>query len=218
MTSKDLQDELSGFQLPKQVEADDVSALSLCADVSDLTIILNKDDSEGQSSDEILPLVYDELRRHAANRMAQERRDHTLQPTALVHEAWLRLSNSSRGDTKWDNRAHFFGAAARAMRRILVDSIRKKRAIKRGGDQIRIDIEKVDLAHTSAEEKVLLIDEALSRLEESSPDKARVVMLKYYGGHSNQKVGEILGVSERTVERHWAYCKAWLFQSIKDES
>jgi RNA polymerase sigma factor (TIGR02999 family) len=207
------------FQLPKSepIEVDDVEALSFCAGLSDLTIILNRIDKTGYESEEILPLIYDELRRYAALRMAQERRDHTLQPTALVHEAWLRLSNNGKNRTKWDNRAHFFGAAAKAMRRILIDSIRKKRSLKRGGDQIQVDIEHVELAQTSCEEKVLLIDEALSRLEAISPDKAKVVMLKYYGGHSSTRVAEILEVSERTVERHWAYCKAWLFQSIMED-
>ena len=213
-------DEARGFQLPKpqQIEVDDLSALSLCAGLSDLTLILNRVDTPGYESDEVLPLIYDELRRYAALRMAQERSDHTLQPTALVHEAWLRLSNNGKHKVKWDNRAHFFGAAAKAMRRILIDSIRKKRSLKRGGDQVRVDIEHVELAETSCEEKVLLIDEALSRLEAVAPDKAKIVMLKYYGGHSSKKIAEILDVSERTVERHWAYCKAWLFQSITEDA
>ena len=211
-------DEAKNFHLPDshQINVDDVAALSLCADLPDLTIILNQVDAPGYDSDEVLPLIYDELRRYAALRMAQERCDHTLQPTALVHEAWLRLSNNGKNRTKWDNRAHFFGAAAKAMRRILIDSIRKKRSLKRGGDQLRVDIEHLDLADTSCEDKVLLIDEALSRLESVSPEKAKIVMLKYYGGHSNRKIAEILEVSERTVERHWAYCKAWLFQSITE--
>lgn len=184
-------------------------------DVADLTIILNRVSNPKYALADDLPLIYDELRRYAASRMLQERRDHTLQPTALVHEAWLRISRGSdcKG-RKWDNRAHFFGAAAKAMRRILIESVRRKYALKRGGAMVRVDIDQVDLADTSGEEKVLLIDEALSRLESVHPEKAQIVLLKYYGGHSNHRVAEIMGMSERTVERHWAYCKAWLFQSI----
>ena len=167
---------------------------------------------EGHASEELLPLVYAELRRHASVRMANEAPGHTLQPTALVHEAWLRLFD---GNQMWQNRAHFFGAAAEAMRRILIENARRKSRLKRGGNQLHLDIEQLELAATTPDEKVLLIDEALKRLETQDPEKARVVTLKFFGGLTNQEAAESMGVTERTIERHWAYAKAWLFQSIR---
>jgi len=167
---------------------------------------------ETGASEKLLPLVYDELRRHAAVRMAQEAPGQTLQPTALVHEAWLRLVGN--GDRTWANRAHFFGAAAEAMRRILIENARRKARLKRGGDQVRLDIDQLELAETTPDEKILLIDEALEKLQVQDPEKARVVVLKFFGGRTNQEVAEVLGVTERTVERHWAYAKAWLYQII----
>jgi RNA polymerase sigma factor (TIGR02999 family) len=168
---------------------------------------------EANASEDLLPLVYDDLRRHAAVRMAHESAAQTLQPTALVHEAWLRMTGKS--ERKWENRAHFFGAAAEAMRRILIEHARRKSRLKRWGGQQRLDIDEVDLAATTPEDKILLIDEALERLEQDDPEKARVVMLKFFGGHTNQEVADALGLTERTIERHWAYAKAWLFQNIR---
>ena len=170
---------------------------------------------EGQASEELLPLVYDELRRLAAARMAQELAGQTLQPTAVVHEAWLRLVGD--GDRTWQNRAHFFGAAAEAMRRILIENARRKSRLKRGGGQVRVNIEELELAATTPDEKVLLIDEALERLQAEDPQRARVVVLKFFGGLSNHEVAENLGVAERTVERQWAYAKAWLFRNIRTQ-
>lgn len=167
---------------------------------------------EGHASEELLPLVYAELRRHASVRMASEAPGHTLQPTALVHEAWLRLFDGNR---LWQNRAHFFGAAAEAMRRILIENARRKSRLKRGGNQLHLDIEQLELAATTPDEKVLLIDDALKRLEVQDAEKARVVTLKFFGGLTNQEAAESMGVTERTIERHWAYAKAWLFQSIR---
>jgi RNA polymerase sigma factor (TIGR02999 family) len=115
----------------------------------------------------------------------------------------------------WQNRAHFFGAAAEAMRRILIESARRKSRLKRGGDQVRVDVDQLELAATTPDEKVLLIDEAIEKLEAQDPEKARVVVLKFFGGRTNQEVAETLGVTERTVERHWAYAKAWLFNEIR---
>ncbi len=167
---------------------------------------------EACASEKLLPLVYGDLRRHAAVRMAHEAAGQTLQPTALVHEAWLRISDGNRA---WQNRAHFFGAAAEAMRRILIENARRKSRLKRGGDQLRVDIDQLELAAATPDDKILLIDEALERLQADDPEKAQVVILKFFGGRTNQEVADTLGVTERTVERHWAYAKAWLFQSIR---
>jgi RNA polymerase sigma factor (TIGR02999 family) len=168
---------------------------------------------ESCAAEELLPLVYEELRRHAAARMAQEPAGQTLQPTALVHEAWLRLFNG--GGCQWQNRAHFFGAAAQAMRRILIENARHKARFKRGGGLQRVDIDAVELPATVPEERILQIDEALERLQTLDPEKARVVVLKFFGGLSNAAAAECLDVTERTVERHWAYAKTWLFQEIQ---
>ena len=168
---------------------------------------------EASASTDLLPLVYGELRRHAAGRMARESASETMQPTALVHEAWLRLIG--HGERRWENRAHFFGAAVEAMRRILIENARRKARLKRGGNPLRIDLESADLSATTPDEKVLMIDDALERLRQEDPEKAQVVVLKFFVGLTNQEVAENLGVTERTVERHWAYAKAWLFQSIR---
>lgn len=138
-----------------------------------------------------------------------------MQPTALVHEAWLRIFDG--GESHWQNRAHFFGAAAEAMRRILIENARKKSRLKRGGNQRPVDVDDVEIADTTPEEKVLLIDDAVEQLKEKDPEKARVVMLKFFGGLTNQQVADALQVTERTVERHWAYAKAWLFQTIRSQ-
>ncbi|MDQ8205256.1 sigma-70 family RNA polymerase sigma factor [Pelagicoccus sp. SDUM812003] len=181
---------------------------------SDITLCLNAlCDGDEQAADELLPLVYDELRRHAASRMSREGPDHTLQPTALVHEAWMRIVGDSQ--QRWENRAHFFGAAARAMRRILIESARRKTRLKRGGKQVKVDFDSVEIASSAPEEKLLLINEALEKLEMSDPLKAKVVLLKFFGGSTHQEVAEALGISERSVERHWAYAKSWLFTEIQ---
>jgi RNA polymerase sigma factor (TIGR02999 family) len=168
--------------------------------------------AKGAASSELLPLVYEELRRLAMSRMSREIEGQTLQATALVHEVWLRLVGE--GDRTWQNRAHFFGAAAEAMRRILIENARRKSRFKRGGHFVRVDLGDVELAETTADDKILLINEALEKMEVADPEKARVVVLKFFGGLTHQEVAENLGVTERTVERHWAYAKAWLFQEI----
>jgi len=184
------------------------------ASFSDITLILHAvGRGEACASEELLPLVYNELRRHASARMSHEQAGQTLQPTALVHEAWLRIFDG--GESRWENRAHFFGAAAEAMRRILIENARKKSRLKRGGNQRLLDVDDMEIAETTPEEKVLLIDEAVEQLQAQDPEKARVVVLKFFGGLTNQEVAETLHVTERTVERHWAYAKAWLFQAIR---
>lgn len=164
---------------------------------------------------EILPLVYAELRKLAAHKMAHEASGHTLQATALVHEAWLRLVPADH--QSFQNRGHFFAAAAESMRRILIEHARKKSRLKRGGDQARLNLDDLDLAAAPPDDKLLLVDEALKQLEREAPDKARIVVLKFFGGLTNQQVAEILQVTERTVERQWAFAKAWLFQNIRQE-
>lgn len=182
--------------------------------MSDVTLVLQgMARGEKQAADDLLPLVYEELRRLAAARMAREAAGQTLQPTALVHEAWLRLVNDP--DRNWQNRAYFFAAAAEAMRRILVENARRKSRLKRGGDQERINIEDVNLAETTPDEKLLLVNDALEQLEKDNPERARVVVLKYFSGLTNKEVGETLGVSESTVDRHWVSAKRWLFKKIQ---
>jgi RNA polymerase sigma factor (TIGR02999 family) len=165
--------------------------------------------------EELLALVYEELRKLAAARLAQEQAGQTLQPTALVHEAWLRLTGP--GGQNWQNRAHFFAAAAEAMRRILIENARRKSRLKRGGGQTRVDIQTLDLAATTPDDKILLIDEALEQLQAEDPDRAKVVLMKFFGGLTNQEVAQTLGVTERTIERQWAFAKAWLFQKIRSQ-
>jgi RNA polymerase sigma factor (TIGR02999 family) len=182
--------------------------------MSEITLVLQAvGRGEQQASESLLPLVYDELRRLAAARMAQESSGQTLQPTALVHEAWLQLVGA--GERTWQNRAHFFGAAADAMRRILIDKARRKSRLKHGGGQARLNIDELELAATTADDNVLLINEALEKLEQEDPEQARVVVLKYFGGLTNLEVAENLGIAERTVDRQWACAKARLFRWLR---
>jgi RNA polymerase sigma factor (TIGR02999 family) len=184
--------------------------------MSEITLMLQAiGRGEKRASEDLLPLVYAELRQLAAMRMAREAAGQTLQPTALVHEAWLRLV--TEGDRSWENRAHFFRAAALAMRRILVDRARNKSSLKRGGGRERVNIEDIDLAAAPTDDRVILVDDAVTRLEAEDPESARVVTLKFFGGLTNKEVAESLGVTERTVERQWAYAKACLFQMIREE-
>jgi RNA polymerase sigma factor (TIGR02999 family) len=152
----------------------------------------------------------------AAARMAREAKGHTLQPTALVHEAWLQLVGD--GDRTFQNRAHFFGAAADAMRRILIDNARRKIALKRGGGEIPLDIADFDIAANAPDEQVLLINEVLKRLEAEDPEKARIVVMKFFGGLTNQEVAENLGLGLRTVVREWTCAKIKLFRWIREQS
>ena len=169
----------------------------------------------GGISQELLPLVYKQLRELAASRMAREMEGQTLQPTALEHEAWLRLQ--SNASPVWRNRAHFFGAASEAMRRILIESARRKLRLKRGHRAEHVSIENVDVAQTEPDERILLIDEALSRLNVTDPELARIVTLKFFGGLTNAEVAEVLRVTERTIYNKWVFAKAWLFKNIREE-
>jgi RNA polymerase sigma factor (TIGR02999 family) len=165
--------------------------------------------SDPKLARELLPLVYDELRRLAAQRLAREAPGQTLQATALVHEAYLRLVGESP-DRPWDGRGHFFAAAAEAMRRILVENARRRHRLKRGGDRARVDLERVDLAAPGIDDDVLALDEALERLAQIEPVKAQVVQLRVFAGLTIGQVAEVLGLSISTTDRYWAYARAWL--------
>ena len=183
--------------------------------MSDITLVLNAiNRGETEASEKLLPLVYNELRNLATARMLQEAPGHTLQATALVHEAWLRLVGESNRD--WKGRAYFFAAAAEAMRRILVEHARRKARFKHGGGYQRLNIEDLELAEASPDEKVLLVNDALENLERSNPERARVVVMKFYAGMTNKEVADLLGIGERSVDRHWVCAKAWLFQKLQD--
>ncbi len=166
-----------------------------------------------QAMDELLPLVYAELRRMAGARMSSERGSHTLQPTALVHEAFLRLTGGKTMD--FENRAHFFGAAAEAMRRILVESARRRSSLKRGGDQIRLELTQIDLtASQSDPEQLLALDELISKLERHDRSIGTVVKLRHFVGMTVQEVADAMGSSPRTVHRQWNTGRAWLKQEL----
>jgi RNA polymerase sigma factor (TIGR02999 family) len=182
---------------------------------ADLTRILQSLGQPGCGSEELLPLVYNELRQLAAVRMARQSAGQTLQATALVHEAWLRLDDGH--GRVWQNRAHFFRAAAQAMRHILIERARKKMSLKHGGRPEYVSLDDVDVADELPEERILLIDEALERLQKKDAELAQVVMLKFFGGLTNAEVAEMTGVTERTVQTKWVFAKAWLLKSIEEE-
>lgn len=184
--------------------------------MNDVTLILQEiSKGDGRAAEELLPLVYDELRRLAAGRMAGLAAGQTLQPTVLVHEAWLRLVNEE-GRT-WQNREHFFRVAAQAMRNILVDRARRKLSLKRGGGDHRVQLDDIQLEAALPDERVLLVDQCLDQLEQEDPESAQLISLKFFAGMTNQEVANILGVTERTVERRWAFARASLYQLMKQE-
>jgi RNA polymerase sigma factor (TIGR02999 family) len=167
---------------------------------------------DSKAADTLLPLVYDELRQLAAQRMAQEAPGQTLQATALVHEAWLRLGGDDQPG--WQNRAHFFAAAAEAMRRILIDKARRKNYLRHGGGAERVNLDGLDLAASVDDEQLLALNEALDHLAAHDAVKAQVVKLRFFAGLTNEQVARVLSVSEPTVKRHWAYARAWLFREM----
>jgi RNA polymerase sigma factor (TIGR02999 family) len=162
---------------------------------------------------QLLPLVYDELRKLAAARMSAEASDHTLQPTALVHEAYLRLVGPE-DQNRWDNRGHFFAAAAEAMRRILVEAARKKARLKHGGNR-RVDFENIEPEAPSERDDLIALDEALTRLAEEDPQAAQLVELRHFSGITLAEAAQILGISPRTADRVWAFARAWLHREIQ---
>jgi RNA polymerase sigma factor (TIGR02999 family) len=181
--------------------------------INDVTQILQAvQKGDPKAADELLPLVYDELRKLAAAKMAREAAGHTLQPTALVHEAWLRLVGDQ--DKEWAGRAHFFGAAAEAMRRILIDKARRRRAVRHGGEQQRVDLEELELACPLPDDQLLAVDEALDKLASAHPRQAELVKLRYFVGMTVQEAAQVLGISPDTAKDDSAHARAWLFREI----
>jgi len=182
--------------------------------VSDVTRILEAvERGDGRAAEQLLPLVYAELRRLAAHKMAGENPGQTLQPTALVHEAWLKLVGQE--NRRWQDRNHFFAAAAEAMRRILIDNARRKLRLRHGGRQQRVQLDDCAQAATSEDDHVLAVDEALEKLARLDPQRAEVVKLRYFIGLSFQETAEVLGISEPTAKRYWSFARAWLHEEIR---
>ena len=183
--------------------------------MSDVTRLLEAADrGEHDAGEKLLQLVYSELHRMAEQKLAGELPGQTLQPTALVHDAWLRLVGDD-GKSGLANRAHFFGAAAQAMRRILIDRARRKRAEKRGGGAEHIDLDSVDVAVNADDTTLLRIDEALEKLAQEDPPSAELVRLRFFVGLKNDEAAEVLNISERTVKRYWTFARAWLYDELR---
>ena len=184
--------------------------------MNDVTQILQASGrGDRRAVEDLLPLVYDELRGLAAARMRSQTNNHTLQPTALVHEAWLRLVKSE--NQTWQNRAHFFRAAAEAMRHILIEHARRKLTLKHGGGRPHLDIADWECAAPTLDESILLIDEGLERLAKEHPEHAKIVEMKFFGGMNNEEVAEAMGIGARTVHRHWVFAKLWLSDKLRGE-
>ena len=206
--------ELSGRETPNVRWISPVN-LARIFRVSDVTRILEAiQRGDSQAADELLPLVYDELRRIAAYKMAQEAAGHTLQPTALVHEAWLRLAGD--GNPKFEGRAHFFAVAAEAMRRILVEAARRKRSLKRGGGAERQELDESQFVQSAPSEELLAVDEALDLLAADDATAANLVKLRYFAGMTMEESAAALGIPLRTAERLWTYARAWLRRKIAE--
>jgi RNA polymerase sigma factor (TIGR02999 family) len=186
------------------------------SNVSEVTRILSAiRNGDAQAAKELLPLVYDELRRLAASKLSHENPGQTLQATALVHEAWLRLGDQE--NQAWNGRPHFMGAAAEAMRRILIDNARRKRALRHGGGQLRVDLQEMEIAVPVKDDDLLEVDAALERFTAQDKQKAELVKLRYFTGLTIEEAAEILGVSTPTANRWWAYARAWLHKEIEDQ-
>jgi len=181
--------------------------------MSDATLLLAAvEQGDPTAAHKLLELLYEELRRLAASKMAHEARDQTLQPTALVHEAWLRLVVSQ--NPRFENRAHFFSAAAEAMRRILIDRARRKLTRRHGGNMERVDLEGLDLAAPAADEQLLAVHEVLNNLAKNYPVQAEVVKLRYFVGMTNEETAEALSISVATVKNYWTFARTWIFNEI----
>jgi RNA polymerase sigma factor (TIGR02999 family) len=185
--------------------------------MSDVTQLLDRlDGGDAQAAEELLPLVYAELRRLAEQRLTRERSGQTLQPTALVHEAYLRLVDRPE-PAKWNSRGHFFAAAAEAMRRILVEAARRKGRLRHGGELARVPLASAEPAAETPDDDLLALDEALEQFEEFAPEKAALVKLRYFAGLTLDEAAEALNLSRSTAARHWAYARAWLYRRIRGQ-
>jgi len=181
--------------------------------MSEVTRILTAiEQGDARATDELLPLVYAELRRMAAHKMSAEPAGHTLQPTALVHEAWLQLVDSP--NQSWQNRAHFFGASAEAMRRLLIARARRKQTQRRGAGAAHLNVDDFDIASPAPDDQLLALNDALDRFAALEPQQAELVKLRYFVGLKIGEAAEVLGISEATAKRWWAYARAWLFEEI----
>lgn len=190
----------------------------MLAPMADVTQILEAiEQGDRQAAEQLLPLVYDELRKLATRKLAQEKPGQTLQATALVHEAYIRLVGTDRVQ-RWDSRGHFFAAAAEAMRRILVESARRKNRRKHGGGLNRVDLQDADLAYTSSPDELLAIDDALAQLAAEDADAAQLVKLRYFAGLSIEEAATMMGIGRSTAYDHWDYARAWLRVAIQNES
>jgi len=183
-------------------------------DVTQLLQAIGRGDSGAM--DRLIPLLYDEIHRIAAGQMKGERRNHTLQPTALVHEAYVRLLDSR--NPNWENRAHFLGAAANVIRRVLVDHARSRNRVKRDGNWLRVTLSEALTGGQALDLDILALDHAMGRLQEEDPEEHQVVELRFFGGMSIPETAKALGVSERTVERRWSYARAWLFRELQGDT
>jgi RNA polymerase sigma factor (TIGR02999 family) len=183
--------------------------------MSEATLLLTAvGQGEPKAAEKLLELLYEELRKLAASKMAQEKPDQTLQPTALVHEAWLRLVGSQ--NPRFENRAHFFAAAAEAMRRILIDRARSKLAVRHGGNLTRVDLDEQSLTAIAPDEQLLAVHEVLDNLAKTHPDEAEVVKLRYFVGMTNEETAQALGISIGTVKNYWTFARIWIFNEIKN--
>jgi RNA polymerase sigma factor (TIGR02999 family) len=185
--------------------------------MNDVTQILSRIEAgDPTASEHLLPLVYEELRRLAAQRLAQEKPGQTLQATALVHEAYIRLVGVDQAQ-RWDSRGHFFSAAAEAMRRILIERARRKKRLKRGGERAKLNLDAMEFAIDSPADELLAIDEALEALEIDHQDCAQLLKLRFFAGMSQREAATALGIPRRTADRLWAFARAWLYQRLSDE-
>jgi RNA polymerase sigma factor (TIGR02999 family) len=185
--------------------------------MSDVTRILSQIESgDPSAAEQLLPLVYDELRKLAAAKLAHEKPGQTLQATALVHEAYLRLVGNGERGQAWDNRGHFFAAAAEAIRRILVENARKKARVRHGGDRNRLDLEQALSIADDPGDNFLLLHDALNRFSSLEPAKGELVKLRYFAGFSIDEAADLLGISRTSAKRHWAYARAWLLAELHD--
>jgi RNA polymerase sigma factor (TIGR02999 family) len=188
--------------------------LSLSENMGDATLLLNAiDQGDSNAAGKLLELVYEELRHLAANKMFKEAPGHTLQPTALVHEAWLRLVGNR--SPKFENRAHFFAAAAEAMRRILIDRARRKITQRHGGNYERVDFEGLDLTAPDADRQLLAVNEVLEKFEKEYPTQAKLVNLKYFAGMTNEEIAQVMGISLTTVKNYWVFARTWVLHEMK---